>query len=67
MVADTGVGNCRGEDVGLGLEILGHESAVGSADTSDLLRVDPRVFSRESLDCFDNVVGYPFACSVDVS
>lgn len=40
VVTDTGVGDCRSEDVGDCLQILGHEAAVGCADTSDFLLVD---------------------------
>lgn len=58
MVADARVGYRRGENVGDGLQILRHEAAVGSTDTADFRRIDPRMLAAELLRALDNILGH---------
>ena len=55
------------EDVGLCLQVLGHESSVGCNQTAYLFIIDKRKFFAELLGAFDDIVGCAFTPCVDVA
>ena len=56
-----------GEKVGFGLQILGHESAIGSTDTPHPLGVHPRMVGTELTGALYDVVGSVVAVGIDVA
>ena len=64
VVADACMrdGSCK--EVGLGLKILGHESAVACADAAYLLAVYESMLIAESLSAGDDVFSHSLACRI---
>ena len=56
-----------GEDVGLGLQVLGHKPAVRCTDTAHALGVYVGVDFKKRFCSFDNVFGHTLACGVDMA
>ena len=67
VVADAGMAHGSGKDVGLGLQVLRHESAVAGTETADVLAVDKRMFCGKTFRAFDDVVSHIVARRVDMS
>ena len=66
-VADAGVGNGCGEEVGAGLKILRHEAAVGSTHATDFGSIDKGVFFAELTGAFNDVLRSALAPGIDVA
>ena len=64
VVADACMRDGSSKEVGLGLKILSHESAVAGADAAYLLAVYESMLIAESLGAGDNVFSHSLACRI---
>ena len=67
MVADAGMRNGCGKEIGLGLKILSHKATVAGADTTYLLAVYETMLIAESLGAGDNILSHSLAGSIHVT
>ena len=67
MVADAGMRNGCGKEIGLGLKILSHETTVAGADATYLLAVYETMLIAECLGAGDNILSHSLAGSIHMA
>ena len=67
VVADSGMGHGSSENIGLGLKIFGHESAVRSAQATHVMGINETVVGAELFCSFDDVLCHSLTGRVDMA
>ena len=67
VVADARMADGAGKQIGDGLQILRHETAIRCAHTTDMFLIDGRVLLADGLDALDDILGDALARRVDMA
>ena len=67
VIADTGVADGSGEEVGFGLQVLRHKAAVAGSEASDALAVDEGMLLGKAARALNDVVGHEIAGGIYVA